>query len=62
VSDLLVVVDAQEVFADPASPWAVPRFAEVVGPIERLAGAFGERMRFKRSCAPSVAAAKLQRR
>ncbi len=39
MSDLLVVIDAQEVFADPASPWAVPRFAEVAGPIERLADA-----------------------
>jgi nicotinamidase-related amidase len=53
VSDLLVVVDAQEVFADPASPWAVPRFAEVVGPIERLSGAFGERVRFTRFVAPA---------
>jgi nicotinamidase-related amidase len=47
MSDLLVVVDCQEVFADPASPWAVPRFAEVAGPIARLADA-ARRVRFTR--------------
>jgi nicotinamidase-related amidase len=52
MSDLLVVVDAQEVFADPGSPWAVPRFAGVVEPIERLADAFGERVRFTRFVVP----------
>jgi nicotinamidase-related amidase len=51
MSDLLVVVDCQEVFADPASPWAVPRFAEVAGPIAQLADAFG-RVRFTRFTVP----------
>ncbi|MEH3034369.1 MAG: isochorismatase family protein [Aeromicrobium erythreum] len=33
----LVVVDPQRVFADPASDWAAPRFADVVDPIRDLA-------------------------
>jgi nicotinamidase-related amidase len=53
MSDLLVVVDAQEVFADPGSPWAVPRFAEVVDPIERLVREYGERVRFTRFVVPA---------
>jgi nicotinamidase-related amidase len=32
----LVVVDAQRIFADPASDWAAPRFAETLGPLRRL--------------------------
>lgn len=40
----LVVVDHQTIFADPASPWAAPRFAETVEPVRRLAEAFGERV------------------
>jgi nicotinamidase-related amidase len=51
MSDLLVVVDCQEVFADPASPWAVPRYAEVAGPIARLADA-SARVRFTRFVVP----------
>jgi nicotinamidase-related amidase len=56
VSDLLVVVDAQEVFADPDSPWAVPRFGEVIAPIERLVARFGERVRFTRFVVPDAPA------
>lgn len=33
----LVVVDAQGIFADPASDWAAPRFARTLDPIRRLA-------------------------
>src|SRR5262249_57242926 len=32
----LAVIDMQRVFADRDSPWLVPRFAEIVGPIQRL--------------------------
>jgi nicotinamidase-related amidase len=35
----LVVVDAQRVFADPASPWGAPRFAEAHANIRRLVDA-----------------------
>jgi nicotinamidase-related amidase len=52
VSDLLVVVDAQSVFADPGSPWAVPRFDATVAPIERLAERFAGRVRFTRFVVP----------
>ena len=33
----LVVIDAQRIFADPASEWCAPRFAETVNPIRELA-------------------------
>lgn len=39
----LVVVDAQNIFAEPASPWAAPRFADTVPQLRRLADAFGDR-------------------
>lgn len=32
----LVVVDAQRIFADPASEWCAPRFAQTLGPIRSL--------------------------
>ena len=32
----LVVIDAQRIFADPASEWCAPRFAETVDPIREL--------------------------
>lgn len=32
----LVVIDAQRIFADPASEWFAPRFPETVEPIRRL--------------------------
>lgn len=40
----LVVIDHQVIFADRASAWAAPRFAETVEPVRRLAEAFGERV------------------
>jgi nicotinamidase-related amidase len=49
---LLAVIDMQNVFGDPASQWATPRFAEVVEPIQRLAKAFGPRVTFTRFIAP----------
>jgi nicotinamidase-related amidase len=39
---VLVVVDVQHVFADPASPWGAPRFAEVHPAIRRLTAAFAD--------------------
>ncbi|MCU1681309.1 MAG: isochorismatase [Amycolatopsis sp.] len=53
-SPLLAVIDMQKVFADPASPWATPRFAEVVTPIQRLVAAFAPRVTFTRFIAPET--------
>ena len=50
---VLAVIDLQNVFADPASPWFTPRFAEVVPPIRRLVSAFGNDVVFTRFVAPS---------
>jgi nicotinamidase-related amidase len=50
----LAVIDMQRVFGEPGSPWLAPRFAEVVGPVTRLAGAFGDRVTFTRFLAPEV--------
>jgi nicotinamidase-related amidase len=38
---VLVVVDMQDVFGDPASPWATPGFHELIEPIEELVAAAG---------------------
>jgi nicotinamidase-related amidase len=48
----LVVVDMQEVFAEPGGPWSVPRFDEIVEPIERLVAAHAPRVTFTRFVAP----------
>ena len=40
----LVVVDHQAVFADPASDWAAPRFAETVPVVAELAREHGDRV------------------
>ena len=50
----LAVIDMQRVFAEPDSPWLAPRFAEIVGPVQRLVGAFGQRVTFTRFVAPDV--------
>jgi nicotinamidase-related amidase len=47
-----VVVDMQVVFADPASPWAAPRFAEALPGVTALLDAFGERSVLTRFVAP----------
>jgi nicotinamidase-related amidase len=39
----LVVIDPQRIFADPASEWGSPMFADIVEPVRRLAAAAGER-------------------
>jgi nicotinamidase-related amidase len=50
---LLAAIDMQNVFADADSPWRTPRFADVVGPIRRLATAFGSDAVFTRFVAPA---------
>lgn len=49
---VLVVVDMQQVFGDPASPWFTPRFAEAEVVIAGMLKAFGERVVFTRFIAP----------
>ena len=49
----LVVIDLQQVFADPASGWFVPRFAEVLDPIGRLVAAYQPAVTFTRFIAPA---------
>ena len=49
---LLVVVDMQMVFADPASPWAAPRFAEALPGVTSLLDSFGDRSVLTRFVAP----------
>ncbi len=48
----LVVIDAQNVFADPTSPWAAPRFAETVPVVQGLIAAYAPRVVFTRFVAP----------
>ena len=48
----LVVIDLQQVFADPASGWFTPRFAEVLQPVQRLVAAFEPAVTFTRFVAP----------
>jgi nicotinamidase-related amidase len=48
----LVVIDLQHVFGDVDSPWAAPRFAEIVSPIARLVTAFDTAVTFTRFVAP----------
>jgi nicotinamidase-related amidase len=52
----LAVIDMQRVFGEPGSPWLTPRFAEIVGPVQRLVKKFGERVTFTRFIAPDVPA------
>ena len=53
MSALLCVVDVQRVFADPASPWGAPRFAEVHPQIRELTAAFPGRVVHTRFVAPA---------
>jgi nicotinamidase-related amidase len=53
VKSVLAVIDLQNVFADRASPWFTPRFAEVVPQIAQLVTAFGNNVVFTRFVAPS---------
>lgn len=49
---VLVVVDMQQVFGNPASPWFTPRFTEAEAVIAGMLPAFGERVVFTRFVAP----------
>jgi nicotinamidase-related amidase len=49
---LLVVIDMQRLFGDPASPWATPGFDQIVRPVDELASAFGDRTLFTRFVVP----------
>ncbi len=52
----LAVIDMQRVFADPSSPWATPRFAEIVEPVATLAVALAPAVTFTRFVAPAAPA------
>src|SRR5262249_31994550 len=52
----LVVIDMQRAFGESDSPWFTPRFAEVVGPIQRLVAAYRPHIVFTRFVAPAVPA------
>jgi len=52
----LAVIDMQRVFGESDSPWFTPRFAEIVGPIQRLVDAYRPRVVFTRFVAPAVPA------
>jgi nicotinamidase-related amidase len=56
VQTTLAVIDMQRVFGEHDSPWLAPRFAEIVGPIQRLARAYRPRVVFTRFVAPSTPA------
>jgi nicotinamidase-related amidase len=46
--DWLAVIDMQHVFSNADSPWAAPRFSDVVGPCVQLIDAFADRVTFTR--------------
>jgi nicotinamidase-related amidase len=48
----LAVIDMQQVFAEPDSPWATPSFDEAAEGVRRLLPAFGDRVTFTRFLAP----------
>ncbi|WP_448630145.1 cysteine hydrolase family protein [Cellulomonas soli] len=48
------MIDMQNVFGDPASPWCAPRFDEIVEPVRRLARAFADRAVFTRFISPAT--------
>lgn len=50
----LVVIDPQWIFADPASDWVAPRFAEIETPIADLVAEFGDRTVVTRWVPPEV--------
>ena len=53
LAPLLVVVDMQDVFRDPESPWCTPTFDDAVFGIDRLLEVLGERVRFTRFVPPA---------
>jgi nicotinamidase-related amidase len=53
VSAHLVVIDMQDVFADPGSEWATPRFGEILPTVRTLVEAFAPAVTFTRFVAPA---------
>jgi nicotinamidase-related amidase len=53
MGDWLVVIDMQEVFADPASAWHAPGTSDLVAPIGRLAALYGPDVVLTRFVAPA---------
>jgi nicotinamidase-related amidase len=51
----LLVIDAQRIFADPASAWGSPMFPGIVEPVRRLASRAGDRTVLTRWVAPAPA-------
>jgi nicotinamidase-related amidase len=49
---VLGVIDMQNVFAEPDSPWKSPRFGEIVAPVRRLVEAYAPQVVFTRFIAP----------
>ncbi|MBC8092881.1 MAG: isochorismatase family protein, partial [Pseudonocardia sp.] len=52
----LAVIDMQQVFAEPSSPWATPRFAEIVGRVWDLVVGLQPDVTFTRFVAPPLPA------
>jgi nicotinamidase-related amidase len=52
----LAVIDMQRAFGERDSPWFTPRFAEIVGPIQRLVAAYRPQVVFTRFVAPAAPA------
>jgi nicotinamidase-related amidase len=50
----LAVIDMQQVFADPASEWATPRFAEILPRVQELATALAPQVTLTRFIAPAT--------
>lgn len=53
VDGLLAVIDMQRVFAEPDSPWFVPRYAQAAAGVRRILPAFEDRVVFTRFLAPA---------
>jgi nicotinamidase-related amidase len=49
----LVAIDVQRIFGEPPSPWAAPRFGEVLPVIRDLAGRYAGRVVFTRFVTPA---------
>jgi nicotinamidase-related amidase len=54
MTDRLVVIDMQDVFADPASAWFAPGAVELLAPINRLADGTGAEVVLTRFVAPAA--------
>jgi nicotinamidase-related amidase len=52
----LVVIDMQQVFARPDSPWATPDFGAILPAVQRLVAAYAPRVVYTRFVAPATPA------